>query len=119
MDNKFEKEQKVLNSPFDLETHKKTFVNYFEAAILPNGTIEYCIPSHEQYIWKYLMKILGFTRDDIMKMTQNMYDAYVNHCGLILCWSCRYEIKTSYPTDEQIKTLAMLIKEGLTTNKRN
>ena len=42
-----DRQWEVLHSPFDIETHKATFVNYTEVVILPDGTIEYAVPSHQ------------------------------------------------------------------------
>ena len=35
-----EVQQKVLHSPFDIETHKNTFVSYLEVVISPEGTVD-------------------------------------------------------------------------------
>ena len=39
-------QQDVLHAPFDLEIHKKTFIDYLEVIIRPDGTVEYAVPSH-------------------------------------------------------------------------
>lgn len=39
-------QQRVLRSPFDIETHKATFVNYLEVCIDEGGTPHYAVPSH-------------------------------------------------------------------------
>ncbi len=36
----------VLNRPFDPETHKATFINYFETVMTGDGTVIYANPSH-------------------------------------------------------------------------
>ena len=105
-----------LHSPFDFEQHKKHFINYFEAAIFPDGHIEYCIPSHTEFVYKVLEQKGIITRDEIMKMdpSEYDYDALVNASGLILCWSELFQCP-KYPTLAQIKTLNRCIEEGLTT----
>lgn len=37
-----------LHSPFNIEKHKETYVNYLEVIIHPDGTIEYAVPSHQE-----------------------------------------------------------------------
>lgn len=44
------REQEVLHSPFDIEVHKATFVNYLEVCIDPEGTVHYAVPSHQQWL---------------------------------------------------------------------
>lgn len=39
-------QQEILQAPFDIETHKKTFIDYLEVIIRPDGTVEYAVPSH-------------------------------------------------------------------------
>lgn len=52
-----ERKKYDVYSKFDLEKHKKTFINYFETIINPDGTIEYAVPSHSEIvIRKYLEK---------------------------------------------------------------
>ena len=41
-------EEYTLYCPFDIEKHKKTFINYLEVVILEDGTIEYAVPSHQE-----------------------------------------------------------------------
>ena len=36
-----------LNSKFDIEQHKKKYINYLEVIIFPDGHIEYAVPSHQ------------------------------------------------------------------------
>ena len=35
-----------LNSEFDIEQHKQTFINYLEILIEANGHVVYAVPSH-------------------------------------------------------------------------
>ena len=112
------KEEYTIYSKFDLEKHKQTFINYFEAFILPDGTIEYAIPSHNEYIYNYLEKTQGMDRELIYNMSIDLYDRVMENCGLVACWSNRYDILTKQPTDKQIRVLSKLIKEKLTTNNK-
>lgn len=52
--------QQVLHSPFDIETHKKTFVNYCEVIIDEEGVVHYAVPSHiEKLLSMYIDKRYG------------------------------------------------------------
>ena len=57
----FEEQQRVLHSPFNLEVHRKTFINYLEIIILPDGTPEYAVPSHMMK----LAKVYGKSMDEV------------------------------------------------------
>lgn len=115
--NQFELEQQILHSPFDLELHKKTFINYFEAVILPSGKVEYAVPSHQEYLRKYIQDKFSITDDMYYGANLEIYELWCRNSGLIMCWSSRFDILGERPTNEQILTLAMLIKEGLTSNE--
>ena len=39
-------DQEILHGPFNIETHKKTFIDYLEVIIRPDGIVEYAVPSH-------------------------------------------------------------------------
>ena len=43
-----ERQQEVLLSPFDINTHKETFISYLEVVISPEGVVEYAVPSHSE-----------------------------------------------------------------------
>lgn len=60
-----ERQQEVLHSPFDIETHKQTFVSYLEVVISPEGTVEYAVPSHSDKLVEIFAKQKGF--DNILK----------------------------------------------------
>lgn len=53
-------QQRVLRSPFDIETHKATFVNYLEVCIDEGGTPHYAVPSHQEWLVRKLMRLRGF-----------------------------------------------------------
>ncbi|GAB6761703.1 hypothetical protein [Bacillus cereus] len=42
------KQQETLRGPFDIETHKKCFVDYLEVVIDEEGTVMYATPSHQE-----------------------------------------------------------------------
>lgn len=53
-------QQRVLRSPFDIEMHKATFVNYLEVCIDEGGTPHYAVPSHQEWLVRKLMRLRGF-----------------------------------------------------------
>lgn len=55
----------VLRRPFDIETHKETFINYLEVVILEDGTIQYAVPSHSEKLIAIAMVKLGVTRKEL------------------------------------------------------
>ena len=54
-----------LNSEFDIEMHKKTFVNYLEVLIENNGHVVYAVPSHQELAIKMACKALHLTRKQL------------------------------------------------------
>ena len=66
-------EQKVLHSPFDIETHKKTFINYLEVIIDEDGTVHYAVPSHQEFLIRYACNKLSVSRDTLNEMCPKEY----------------------------------------------
>lgn len=66
-------EQKVLHSPFDIEIHKKTFINYLEVIIDENGTVHYAVPSHQEFLIKFACNKLCVDRDTLNEMCPKEY----------------------------------------------
>src|SRR5690606_29819 len=58
-------EQQVLHSPFDMETHKNTFINYLEVVIDADGTIMYAVPSHQEKLIRLACERHGLSRDEL------------------------------------------------------
>ena len=61
-------QQKVLHSPFSVERHKETFVNYLEVCIDPFGGIHYAVPSHQEYLIRELMAMHNCSREDALDL---------------------------------------------------
>ena len=108
----WEEQQRVLHGPFDLETHQKTFIDYLEVCITPDGTICYAIPSHQEFMMNYWMKKEGITREEIINLSDEepgvtAVEFLCKHTGCICIWSngwCGY----GTPTPEQIQSLNKL-----------
>ena len=100
-----------MYSDFDITLHKQTFVNYFEAILLPNGQVVYATPSHVEK----LLSITKEPRDEIydkMPITASPLHWLIEYTGCISMWSEFYI--GSPTTDEQKEMLQLLIDEGLT-----
>lgn len=110
---------KILNSPFDIEVHKATFVNYLEVVILEDGTIEYATPSHQQKMIALACSRLNLTRDELYSMCPREYYFDVvtwlsQITGAIAVWDFKYE---GIANETQLATLDMLRNEGLYKGK--
>ncbi len=82
-------------SEFDLEKHKKTYVDYLEVMIGEGGDVHYAVPSHQEYaIWAACQK-LGVTRYELCEMTPEEYyfdwlTWLLRQSGMIAVWNDRY-----------------------------
>jgi len=71
-----------IYSKFDIEQHKKHYVDYLEVIILRDGTVEYAIPSHQEYLIKLACNQHNITRDELMKRCP------VEYYGDFMTWLC-------------------------------
>ena len=120
----FNEQQKVLHSPFDIETHKKTFINYLEIIIDKNGICHYAIPSHngilEQLVCKkhnikYNLWDFGIKAGNLCP--KEKYSDYYNwlceETGCIMVWGLPTSRVIGNPNEKQLVMLDILRKEGL------
>ncbi|MBR5297029.1 MAG: hypothetical protein IKU29_04065 [Parabacteroides sp.] len=117
-----EVQQKVLHSPFDIETHKNTFVSYLEVVISPEGTVEYAVPSHTDKLVEIFAKQKGF--DDILKAKKYIIETAINNgmlstidyltgvTGYISVWFKGY-VAGDPPTKAQLNKLKELFDNGV------
>lgn len=109
-----ERMQEVLHSPFDIRTHKATFINYLELIIRPDGTPEYATPSHMMK----LAEIYGKSMDDIYEeyyqaqLGQDGIDYLCAKTGCIAVWNNHVQ---GLPNKAQTSTLLKLRDDGLYT----
>lgn len=102
-----DEQQRVLHSPFDVETHKKTFKNYLEVMIDEDGIVHYAVPSHHLYALNEVLK-LGYSMENIP----------VDYITRELCLISRHvavwnDMIMGVLNDKQKQTLQMLADEGL------
>lgn len=89
------KEKYDVYSEFDLEQHKKHFVNYLEVMIDEDGKVHYAVPSHQEWAIAEACKRLGVTRQELSDMTPpEFYFDWLNwllmQCKSVAVWEDFY-----------------------------
>ena len=111
-------DQDVLHAPFNIETHKKTFIDYLEIIIREDGTVEYAVPSH---VYKLMSIFAGDDYDVSTISNQFLNDAsgltpiewLCKKTGCISVWTNGFE---GTATEKQIEVLKQLASEKLYTD---
>lgn len=103
-------------SDFDMEQHKKTFINYLEVVIDENGKVMYAVPSHQEKLIKLACEKLNATREELNAMCPKDYyfDFVTWLCkasGACAVWNAHIE-KYIF-TERQIEALKELKDNGL------
>ena len=111
----YDLQQKVLHSPFNIEVHKATFINYLEIVIDTEGVVHYAVPSHQEFIINYLVQTKYGTREALHDAVPREYwfdmiTWLTKQSGIIAVWNDRYLGKLN---DFQIATLEELQRVGL------
>ncbi|PFJ42704.1 hypothetical protein COJ15_05020, partial [Bacillus thuringiensis] len=101
-------QQQVLHSPFNIETHKKTFINYLEVIIDAEGTTMYAVPSHQEKLISLACNTLKITRDELFKQcpVEYYFDVMPWLCevsGCVALWTSRMEGKANKKQEETIE----------------
>jgi hypothetical protein len=109
------KEQKILNSPFDIKIHKETFINYLEVIILENGTVVYAVPSHQGKLIKIACDRLQITREELNDLCpKEYYFDFMNWlCKISNCVSLWNETMIGKANEKQEESIEILIQEKL------
>lgn len=104
-------------SKFDINQHKKTFINYLEVMISPDGEVSYAVPSHQQFAENIACKLLNRTRDSIIEQCPiyvDYLDFLLNLTGYVAVWNDFIAIGSQRKlTKNQRFTLRQLKQEGL------
>ena len=119
-----DKYQKILHSPFNIETHKNNFTSYLEIVIDKYGTCHYAVPSHNGVLEQLLLTMRDIPWDiynysiiasDLCP--ENRYGDYnewlCEQTQCIMVWGCPRSVVLGVPNDKQLETLKLLKKEGL------
>ncbi len=81
-----------IYSEFDIEQHKKKYVNYLEVLVEQDGRIVYAVPSHQEKAVALACEKLGVTRRELLDMCpREYYFDYMNWLlkisGAIALWN--------------------------------
>ena len=109
-------EEYNLYCPFDIEKHKKTFINYLEVVILEDGNIEYAVPSHQEKAIKIACEKLKCDRDYFIDVVSQKHLSDWNEwltdtAGVIMVWDSFIQFHNV--TQAQIDSLKKLKEAGL------
>ena len=109
-------EEYNLYCPFDIEKHKKTFINYLEVVILEDGTIEYAVPSHQEKAIKIACEKLRCDRDCFIDVVSQKHlsdwnEWLMDTAGVIMVWDSFIQFHNV--TQAQIDSLKKLKEAGL------
>lgn len=102
--------QEVLHAPFDINTHKATFIHYFEVILDEAGRVHYAVPSHMEWLIAYTCKKLNINRDELARRcladpTADVMLALTKLSGCIAVWENHIEGKPNYLQHTQLYTL--------------
>lgn len=107
----------MLHGPFDIELHRRTFIDYFEVMLDTEGAVYYALPSHQEFLIGRAMERNHWTREELeAACPQEMYGSFLEWMisqsgGYIPVWK---NFVLNYPLNEkQIATLKKLKMEGL------
>lgn len=104
-------QDEVLHSPFNIETHKKTFVNYLEVVITQDGVIHYAIPSHQEFCINYAIQ------QGLFKSREALYKYFEHSCfdieQMIHCCLVWTNHIRGYVNDDIARSLQDLIQNNL------
>lgn len=107
-------QQKVLNSPFDLETHKKTFIAYLEVIIDSEGNVMYAVPSHQQAMIRIATEKLNVTKERLFEMyASSGCDTIEWLSGITGCISVWFGNYVGEPNEKQLDVLRKFRDEGI------
>ena len=109
-----DEQQKVLNSPFDLETHKKTFIAYLEVIIDSEGNVMYAVPSHQQAMIRIATEKLNVTKERLFEMyDSSWFDTIEWLSGITGCISVWFDNYVGEPNEKQLDVLRKFRDEGI------
>lgn len=108
-------DQKVLREPFNLDTHKKTFINYLEVVITEDGTIVYAVPSHQEMLISITRQKLNVTREELYRLCPEEYyfdlmEWLCKESGCIAVWN---EHMVGKANGNQQRIIKILVEEEL------
>lgn len=105
----------TLNSKFDADKHKETFINYLEVLITEDGEVLYAVPSHQELAIKLALKKHGITRNQLDAMCPKEYYCdfmtwVLMQTGAIAVWNNFF---VGEANEKQKEILKMLKEKGV------
>lgn len=124
--NNYDRTTEILNSPFDIEVHKRYFKHYLEVIIHDDGLVEYATPSHQEKLIQICMGKLKCSRSELnAKCPEKYYLDFMawlcKQCNCIAVYNDHYEgvITTSKQLNALYNLKMNKLYEGEWTNMRN
>lgn len=109
-------EEYSVYSKFDLEKHKARYINYLEVVVLPDGSVEYAVPSHQEKMIDLACRKLKVSRQELSDMCPREY--YFDFLlwlsmmsGGMAVWT--YRCFCAEPTKAQIATIRRMKIAGV------
>lgn len=104
-----------LHCDFDVEKHKKTYINYLEVIIMPTGKVSYAVPSHQVKLESIACHKFGVEKEELSNMCPrerwlDYNDWLMEVTGCIMVWTNFYLGKAN---EYQIDKLEELKKAGV------
>lgn len=107
-----------VHSTFDIEKHRQTFIDYFEAVLMADGTVQYAVPSHQEKLIKIGSEQYGKSRDDFIEMCPP--EAYCDYmewlCDTTGCVAMWNRFVIGKPNQFQIDKINELIDAGIVSS---
>lgn len=94
--------------------HNHGYTNYCEAVVMPDGDVEYAVPSHIYYLENAADKLLqnGSRIRHVVPITANPILWLSEHLNAVVLWY-NFSIIPLNITDSQIRTVSYLADSGL------
>lgn len=115
-------EEYGLQSEFDIEKHKKRFIDYLEVMICKDGKVVYAVPSHQMKAEELCCDKLDTPREELIsRCPPEYYYDYLTWlltiCGAVAVWNDFCVCGDDPLTKEQRVTLRKLKMSGLYRGK--
>lgn len=98
----------VLRGPFDPDTHRETFVHYFEVVMAPDGTVVYAVPGHVEVLER-IASNMG-VGDCPRERWWDYLDWLMEQTGYICLWTNGI---MGNPNETQRERINELVRQGI------
>ena len=97
----------VLNAPFDFDVHNGTFICYCEVIVMPDGTIEYAVPSHVEFLERLYRESMGSEPGDDFGCMWGYMEWLLERTGCVAVWYDRHTRAFNADQRRSLKRLAL------------